>query len=391
MARSRSQESLYPNKLWLETPLIRSVHLSSLLQCNVYLKLETLQPCQSFKFRGVTHFVQYALRVHGPDVHLIIASSGNAGIAAACATNSLGLRCTVYLPHGVNRSTIDFMRKEGAEVVEEGTCYPEALERARAALKAEPKAVLIPSYDNPVLWDGNASMVHEIKNQLPAGTKPDAIFCSVGGGGLAGGVIEGCKAVGWDDVPLVTVETHGSNCFYQSLSLNEGPFAGEVASREVPAGTRAERVAEHDVTIAHLSSLTSRATSLGASSPSAAVVKKALQRKGGVKSVCVPDEMAMQAALNFAEDHKMLLELACASTVSLAYKPSIFSKLVPPSGVDGGPATVVLIVCGGFKVSLRDLEEYKRIVEADVEAGGDWDVACNGEVFTVSKALSRSL
>ncbi len=27
-------------KLWLETPLVRSIHLSSLLHCNVYLKLE---------------------------------------------------------------------------------------------------------------------------------------------------------------------------------------------------------------------------------------------------------------------------------------------------------------------------------------------------------------
>ena len=42
-------------------------------------------------------------------------------------------------------------------------------------------------------------MVHEIKRQLPEGITPDAIFCSLGGGGLAGGLIEGCKAVGWDD------------------------------------------------------------------------------------------------------------------------------------------------------------------------------------------------
>ena len=42
-------------------------------------------------------------------------------------------------------------------------------------------------------------MVHEIQRQLPEGVKPDAIFCSVGGGGLAGGVMEGCGAVGWDN------------------------------------------------------------------------------------------------------------------------------------------------------------------------------------------------
>ncbi|KAI0371720.1 tryptophan synthase beta subunit-like PLP-dependent enzyme [Pilatotrama ljubarskyi] len=378
-----SQEDVYREKLWLETPLIRSVHISSLLDCNVYLKLETLQPSQSFKYRGISHFAQHALHTHGPDVHLIIASGGNAGLAAAGAAKVLKLRCTVYLPHGVNQSTIDFLRKEGAKVVIAGNYYLQALQRAQEAVQAEQKAVMVPAYDDPIVWEGHASMIHEIKVQLPEGIKPDAIFCSVGGGGLAGGIMEGCEAVGWDDVPLVTVETHGSNCFYQSLSLNDGPFVGNVNTRQVPEGTRAERCAEHNVTVAHLSSLTSRATSLGASSPSAAIVKKALERKGGVRSVCISDEMAMQAALNFAEDHKTMAELACAATIAPAYKPTLFKRVVPEANKS---ANIVLIVCGGFKISLDDLNEYKRIVEADCTAGGDWDVAYNGEVFEVPKA-----
>jgi L-serine/L-threonine ammonia-lyase len=40
-------------------------------------------------------------------------------------------------------------------------------------------------------------MVHEIRKQLPC--KPDAIFCSVGGGGLLGGLLVGCEDVGWDE------------------------------------------------------------------------------------------------------------------------------------------------------------------------------------------------
>ena len=40
-------------------------------------------------------------------------------------------------------------------------------------------------------------MITEIKNQLDV--KPDAIFCSVGGGGLLGGIIVGCKNENWDD------------------------------------------------------------------------------------------------------------------------------------------------------------------------------------------------
>nr|VWO94564.1 Zn(2)-C6 fungal-type domain-containing protein [Ganoderma boninense] len=222
-------------------------------------------------------------------------------------------------------------------------------------------------------------MVHEVRRQLPEGVKPDAIFCSVGGGGLAGGVMEGCKAVGWDDVPLVTVETHGSNCFYQSLSLNDGPFAGSVASRPAPEGMSVEHCVPHNVNLAHLSKLSSRATSLGASLPSGAIVRKALDRSGGVKSICISDEMAMQTTLLFA-DHKFLAELACAATLSPAYNPRLFRKLIPQTDKR---TAVVFIVCGGFKVSLAELDEYKGIVASEVAAGKGWDIAYNGENFVV--------
>jgi L-serine/L-threonine ammonia-lyase len=60
-------------------------------------------------------------------------------------------------------------------------------------------SVLVPAYDHPTLWEGHSSMIAEIQTQLPRGVKPVAVFCSVGGGGLLGGVIKGCKDVGWDD------------------------------------------------------------------------------------------------------------------------------------------------------------------------------------------------
>jgi len=56
---------------------------------------------------------------------------------------------------------------------------------------------MVPSYDDPIVWEGHSSMVTEISTQL--NKKPDVIFCSVGGGGLLGGIILGCKDVGWDD------------------------------------------------------------------------------------------------------------------------------------------------------------------------------------------------
>lgn len=60
---------------------------------------------------------------------------------------------------------------------------------------------MVPAYDDEIIWEGHSSMIKEMSNQLPS--KPDAIFCSVGGGGLLGGIIVGCSRAGWDDGALL--------------------------------------------------------------------------------------------------------------------------------------------------------------------------------------------
>jgi len=56
----------------------------------------------------------------------------------------------------------------------------------------------IPSYNHPDIWEGNSSIVDEIKSQL--GDIPDAIITVVGGGGLLCGLIKGCQKVRWGNV-----------------------------------------------------------------------------------------------------------------------------------------------------------------------------------------------
>jgi L-serine/L-threonine ammonia-lyase len=78
--------------------------------------------------------------MYGPSLHLIIASSGNAGFAAACAAHAVGVRCTVYIPEGVAERTLRVLRGEGAEVVVVGKIYAEALEVAARVVKSQGNA-----------------------------------------------------------------------------------------------------------------------------------------------------------------------------------------------------------------------------------------------------------
>lgn len=374
--------------LWIETPLLYSSHISSIIGCSAYLKLENLQPSHSFKYRGVTLFIQHCKHTHGPSVHCIIASGGNAGLAAACAARRLAVRCTVYLPATASPRVVAYLEKEEAHVVIAGAIYAEALAEARKAAEEDEKAVMVPAYDDPLLWEGHSSMVAEIAGQLPGG-KPDAIVCSVGGGGLLAGIIVGCKKAGWDDVPLVTLETHGTSCFRQSMDINARKNGSVGTGQAVPS------TAHPGITLANVQSTLhlSKASCLGASTPSAGAVKLALERQGPVRSLSVPDGMSMDACCRFAEDHKLLVELACSTALTPAYSPSLFSKIFD-SPTAPRPKTVVFIVCGGFNISLDEIAEYKRTAKEKEEKAwygygtrkeGCWDVVCDGQLWDVPR------
>lgn len=377
--------------LWVETPLIYSSHISDLLGCSVYLKLENLQPSQSFKYRGISLLVQLCKAKYGPSVHVLAASSGNAGLATAIAARKLGIKCTIYLPISTRQATQIRLRQQGADVVVVGQIYADSAMAMREAAKVDPNAVVIPSYEHPVLWEGHSSLVKEMKNQL--GERPDAILCSVGGGGLIGGVLLGCKAVGWNDVPITALETHGSNCFYQANALNTQGFTSKSRTfpPEIPSDQpyTVEFNSEYTVAIPHLRALHSRAVSLGATYAAPEVVRMALDHPAGVKCVCIADELAMRSAQLFADDHKMLVELACATTMSAAYNYEFFWHILDPelalSPEEKQKKTVVFVVCGGINISYDELTSYTDTLEEAATREHSWRIVCNGTEFNVSK------
>ena len=69
--------------LHIPTPLIESRPLSLSAGRPVWLKLEALQPCGSFKLRGVGHACE-AHHARGAR-HFVSSSGGNAGLAVAYA------------------------------------------------------------------------------------------------------------------------------------------------------------------------------------------------------------------------------------------------------------------------------------------------------------------
>ena len=108
---------------------------------------------------------------------------------------------------------------------------------------------MVHPFNQPSTWAGHASLVGELTSQLTE--RPACLVTSVGGGGLALGLLQGLDTNHWGEVPLLTMETTGANCLLAS------------------------RRAGHSVTLPRISSL---ATSLGALTVAPALLEICLRQ-----------------------------------------------------------------------------------------------------------------
>ena len=193
----------------------------------------------------------------------------------------------------------------------------------------EEEGVYVPPFDHPLIWAGNATMVEEIKTQLPDGEheKPDAVICSVGGGGLLSGVCEGLDRVGWSDVPVLAMETMGADSLAKSLE-------------------KGERIT--------LSAITSIATSLGAVRVAEQTFRCG-QRKN-VKSVVLSDAEAAMGAWGLADDERLLVDPECGVSVVPCYGGRL-KRMLPWLREE---SKVVIVACGGSAVTVEKLVEWRQ-------------------------------
>ena len=144
---------------------------------------------------------------------IICSSGGNAGHAVATAGQQMKIPVDVFVPVTTLTMMIEKLRKKGAEVFVGGANWNEADAKARVALANTKGSIFIPPYDDPLIWEGNSSIVAELLRAYEGKPPPDAIVLSVGGGGLLAGVQLGVKRAGWHRTIIFAVETEGAASF----------------------------------------------------------------------------------------------------------------------------------------------------------------------------------
>lgn len=351
-----------PQNLWIETPCIPSTALSKAAGCNIFLKLENLQPSGSFKSRGIGNMMRRALAASPtPDrVHFYCSSGGNAGLACATAAVALARPCTIVMPTVTPAHMVAKLRALGADVHQTGAHWAAADAYMREKLLAHDAAgVYVPPFDHPHIWEGASTLVDELARQLPpllraavgasssssssdtaaVAVAPDAIVCSVGGGGLLNGVMAGIKGQkAWEGARnkprVLAVETEGAESLHASVR------AGRLVT---------------------LPRITSIATNLGAATVSARAFEWS-QTAGphDLVSAVVSDADAALGSVRLADDARLLVEVSCGASVCVVYNGLLRERLGEGLTDDEwARRNVVLIVCGGSNVSLELLKAYK--------------------------------
>ncbi len=297
-----------------QTPIWESLPLSRALGATVLLKMEALQPVGSFKIRGLGRACQESVAAGAK--RLLSSSGGNAGLAVAYAGRKLGVPVEVVVPRTTPEMMREVIRREGARVIEQGESWDDA-HAAASAMAEKGDAAYVHPFDDPRIWAGHATLMQEVATQIE---KPDAVVVSVGGGGLMIGLLQGLHAVGWRDVPVVTVETEGASSFAQSVA------------------------AGHVVTLERIDSI---ATTLGART--VATEALAWMDRHEIVPLVVSDRAAVDACLRFLDDHRVLVEPACGASLAVGYEPS---------AALAGKRRVLFVVCGGAGVSRELLDAW---------------------------------
>ncbi len=173
----------------------------------ITLKLELLQHSGSFKARGAFNNLVGRDR-QGPGV--AAASGGNHGAAVAYAARALGHKARIFVPEISSPAKVARIASYGAEIVQKGATYYEALALCEAYI-AETGAVSVHAYDAEPTLQGQGTLARELEDQSP---DLDTLLVAVGGGGLIGGIAAWYQSA----VKIVGVEPQTCNTLHASFA-----------------------------------------------------------------------------------------------------------------------------------------------------------------------------
>ena len=171
----------------VRTPLVRLALQDA--PAEIYLKLESLQPINSFKIRGAAN----AIRAAAPGDRsggLVTASAGNMAQGVAWVARELGLRATIAVPEHAPEAKLAAIQRLGGQVVK--LPYDEWWNAIVTSRVEGIDGLFVHPVQDEGVMAGNGTIGLEIIEDLAT---PDAVVIPFGGGGLTVGIASAIRAL----------------------------------------------------------------------------------------------------------------------------------------------------------------------------------------------------
>jgi threonine dehydratase len=305
----------------VRTPTVPARWLSELVGGPVYLKCENLQRTSSFKIRGAYNRIS-SLSPQERERGVVAASAGNHAQGVALAAALLGVRATIYMPHGASLPKIEATQAYGARIEFFGSTIDEAL-GAATVHSEQSGAALIHPFDHVDIIAGQATVGLEIAEQHP---EVRTVAVCTGGGGLLAGVCLGLQR-GAPGARVLGVQAAGAASYAPSLA------------------------AGHPVA---LERMTTMADGIAVAKPGQ--LDFAIIASAGVEFLTVDDEQISRAVVTCLERSKQVVEPAGAAAIAAVLtQPERFEPpvVVTLSGGNVDPLLLLRIVQRGLVAAGR--------------------------------------
>jgi threonine dehydratase len=198
----------------VRTPLVR-LRLDELpAGTEVYCKLETLQPINSFKIRGAANAIRSASaqqRAGG----LVTASAGNMAQGVAWVARELGLPATIAVPEHAPETKLAAIERLGGRVVK--LPYDDWWQAIVTGRVEGLDGMFVHPVADEAVIAGNGTIGLEILEDLP---DVDTVVIPVGGGGLATGIATAIKTLR-PPARIVTAEPETGAALHAALAAGE--------------------------------------------------------------------------------------------------------------------------------------------------------------------------
>ncbi len=277
----------------IRTPLVRLYVEDA--PAEIYLKLENLQPINSFKIRGAINAVMLAPageRAGG----LVTASAGNMAQGVAWAARELGVSATIVVPETAPEAKLAAIKRLGGNVLK--VPYDDWWHIIVTGLVEGVDGLFVHPVQDPGVMAGNGTIALEILEDLP---DADAVIIPFGGGGLTAGMGSAIRALR-PDTKIITVEPEHASGFAAAFAAGHPAdvdfrpsFVDGAGSRRVldsmwpvvsPLVDRALAIPISDVATA-VRVLAERARVIAEGAGALAVAAALTGRAGSGKVVCV--------------------------------------------------------------------------------------------------------